>query len=1228
MTSTIKSTTPTSQSKNKDETKLEDATSNTRSTNQTLKPDPLSVDKADAFQPSSSNVVKDQQMEIARVLKDPEVLAYILAQAAKKQDKHVDPVRGQDTRDDGVIRTDTITTTEKTETVESVSDSAINIRKLTDGLGIATFNKTRFEPVFINSPPVSILVPNTTAYSNWKTHKIRIMSTDPTVMSIIPAFKQVPVKLDDTTLHYKLESQYSTHATLEDVSQIKSGSDEVFNSNVAYVVCEPNPEFIEGTNITMLCGVPVAKSVFKSFSCVDKPAPNSIDRLVVASGALAWALNFARRTDVVLKYKKKDKDETNVITLHSNFVATNPLSTVLGRKLMTPMYPSIVLTLISNKLPFMRTVVEDLLDNAPYAVGEARVIRRCLPIEKDTVVTQALNIDTPTAMAVNRTTRVYLQEDFAHAVAEPSLSAYSMSDIVTTVMNDYQELKFGRSTTDDFELSGLLIATAGTKSLFGAILTLNEEAFLKMGTVSPRLTTPTLDNVQTNQLDADLLNMVKTRLSESSFEDAIQTLLLQVTPQLIFPSVVPDVYRVKNYKLLIGLFEILMMFTFSPSVAKFAGAGLARTLRSIISLLWNNEFRLFTDHCGWCNNEPGDQTDPSDIQYWSNQYIPTIFLPDVNFPNGCRNIAEIHRLLRPLVFPYPHQRAQEARFPRLYQNPVTWLPYPPVQPMGAETSPFKLRINAIVEKCKEWIETTGVSNQKSIKARASYLFDCISGAMDCHGLGMSREVGAVLRWMVNRKTFFVDFYDGNLGTPFSRQMALVARDQMNYPQKVNIERRLYRELVVRPQMIWSIIFHFNFKGAHFDPILEDDDACSFNPPIPGDHLAADNALIEASVRLLEPFALTNKIISDDLNVAGVEVLRDLIGRDRLTSADYNAVKRFVGDALSGTTFETEFVRFEGLGHIHATWKIPNPTLRYINEFGQVAELREGDPSIMIHGLKMMREDFAMRFNIGMECIMSPRSAYSRLRKGLIIHRSTLSVDNPYLDEPLAFRPIEIEYDRVAHTVVTEAQHGRFIVYANDGRHYEDENRYPFRTFIIRDLSRLDSRDVQNLIKGVFAGRFRIELPDVYYLFDIKHCARNEVGDQADDVRKLLTSRERDIPQITFYDTELPTYLYRSEMVQAGRARRYIFPMQSITNHVIARGLFCDHTTPDRRYWRDPPPHLCDTGSVNDLGILTYNNGVQKTFDSLCFSNQVIVMGQETDFSGEVYYDEKNVRFLE
>ncbi|AKZ17732.1 structural protein P2 [Grapevine Cabernet Sauvignon reovirus] len=1176
----------------------------------------------------SSNITKDLALDVGTIAQDSEIMELIRKKGLLKKAQSEDPaIMSQTTISKGIEKSSE-TTTNTIQTLEQASSSVLDLRKKAESLGVATFTKTTFNPVFITDPPKAFDVPSTFSSTNWFTKKVKISGSDPTVSSIVPAFIQAPVTLEDETLSLKLQEECVDHILIEDVTQIKSNSDQVFNSSTAYVICVPNPEFIASTGITLSCGVPIAKSVFKSFSSVFVQPVNGIDRLVVASGALAWALNFARRTDVVLKYMKSGDGKGNVITLHSNFVPTNPLSNVLSQKLMMPMYPSIVLASISRRLPFLPAVIDEILEDVPYHVGEQRSIRRCNRIQKDLIVTQALNIDTPTAMALNRTARVYIQEDFNQDIAEPALSAYSMSDVRTTVMNSWEQLKFGRTLTTDYELSGLLVAAAGTKSLFGAILTLNEEAFLRMGTVSPRLTTPTLDDIPANRLDTTLLDLVKTRLSESSFQDAIQTILMQVTPQLIFPTVLPEVHRVKHVKLIISLFEILMLFNIVPGVAKLAGAGLARTLRSIIGLLWGVELRIFLEACGWSDNQPGSTLDPTDVEYWSNAHTPTIYLPDINIPANCRAITAIHNLLRPLVVPHPHDKALEARFPRLYREPVTYLPYPSVPVMGAETSPFKLRINEIVEKCKEWVETTNVTAEKSFKAKAAYLFDAISGALDSHGLGMSREVGAILRWMVNRKTFFVDFYDGELGTAFPPQMVLVARDQLSYPQKVEVERRLHRELVIRPQMIWSVIFHFDFKGAHYDPTLHDDNNCSFNPPIPGDHLAADNALVEASVRLLEPFALTNMIISDDLNVAGVEVLRDLVGRDRLTSGDYGSIRRFVTQSLEGVTFETDYVRFEGLETIHATWKIPNPCLRYLNPLGQVLQPRNYDPAVMIHGLSMIREDFLNRFNIGIEAILSPRSAYSRLRRGIIIHRNTLSLDNPYLQEPEAFLPIENEYDRRAHTVQAHAQHGKYIVYANDGIQYEEPSEYPQRTFILRDMSRLDSRDIKILWDGILAGRFRVELPNAYYIFEIKHCSRKAATNQSDDVMKLLTMSEKEIPQITFYDTELPSYIFSPAMIQSGKIARYLYPMQSITDHVISRGLFCDDTVPDPRYWKDPPPHLCDTGTVSDFGILAYANRTPKTLDSICFSNQVIVMGQETDFSGEVYYDEKVVKYLD
>jgi hypothetical protein len=883
-------------------------------------------------------------------------------------------------------------------------------------------------------------------------------------------------------------------------------------------------------------------------------------------------------------------------------------------------------------MTFLRPIIRRY--EGSYKYGHTDALVRTSNFE-DIIVPTYLNLDFFTAQCSNYTLQAYRNFSEKEALIMHALSAYGYSQIGISIYNPAEAArKFGFMTTPDQKLSSILISSAMTSGIYDLILNTNITAFKSWGTIQPKEQGYSFDELYQEDRNGILLECLKKRMAQCTFEDAIRELVAQVTVPLTWCTARPEYNPDPNLESFLRLIEIMLAFQFLPQRCKFAGAPLATTLYDLFHILWRVEFNTFVATYGCYNLEPNTRQPVDDEAYWSNSMVPSIYLIIAQRIQVRGRIGEVLRLITPECDPLTHDAAERACFPRVLKNTISYCPYSTATEGGPDTSPFKERIHDIIEFGKvimrDWCD--GTSESKPTKHTMIRFFDNMGAAMHHHGLGFGREIRIPLYHLRNRQTMVMDPFDGRLGTPFPPQMVVCSESDTRKFVKLSVIRRQKYENLFDTRVVWQLIYGISFPSLELDTLDKTNtNVCRFNAPDPGKELMMDNEIFSICENTTMPFGLASMLVNDELDCAGMRTVKDLIGHSLIRKSDFNALTNFIqNNFLKGEVVRNCF----GIGKSTSSvlrddsmdLRITDPILRYLNPDGDVkTRVEDTDPECLKSRPYLVDQAFLQRFTLALNTLGDPDSAYCPIRKGIVIFKRESVHLNPMDMLPASDWPIEIGFS-VDHLVIERAENVSYAIYQVGGVSYTNPETYPYRTFIIRQISELTIQMITILSNGIVNGRFRVELPNQVFGFRIIPAMRERAAKAIPDIVGMLSNDEGKFMVINFWDTEIYSHSVNYYMPTIPKLTRWFWPMEAINTQVVCRGLFSnDNNTPP--FFYPPADTVCQSGRVLSNGHIIYDTNIGKNVYNLSLTNPVLAVTRVADFTGEIVYNYEPKKYL-
>lgn len=333
----------------------------------------------------------------------------------------------------------------------------------------------------------------------------------------------------------------------------------------------------------------------------------------------------------------------------------------------------------------------------------------------------------------------------------------------------------------------------------------------------------------------------------------------------------------------------------------------------------------------------------------------------------------------------------------------------------------------------------------------------------------------------------------------------------------------------RTQVVWQVIYGIYFpelrnpvhQRANFNP-------CFFRPPEPGIGLSLDNEIFDKCRAVSTPLGITSLMINNVINSPGIQVILNLLGLIRFRRSDFVSLYSLIQTFINDDNGMREFFQIgsvkSGLGLSDTCdIRVADFVLRELAEDGRPEIPGPNSPACVREPLNLIEEGFFERFVLGVDSLASPTSAYSSIRTGIVILHTKSTHLNPYSPTPESDWPIEHGFDQRDHCRTMPAEGIKSSVYYCDGRYYPDARDYPFRTFIIEDVTVLSAQAIAYLANGVLESRFRIELPNLIYTYSIVPVEKYANPPFNNLVVGLLSDNGHTVSYINFFDTEVCTY---------------------------------------------------------------------------------------------------------
>lgn len=457
-------------------------------------------------------------------------------------------------------------------------------------------------------------------YNDYQDHQVDLFTSNRPVSQITPAFIHVKAEsmsfpdssmIDDRVRHGLVN--------LSTVESITGASRELFNFGTTYVTIEPNPKFFEGCDLEFKYGVPLTKSLFTKLVSQTDASLMTLNKLRVASGFLVFALHFSLRSDQLLVV-----DESNTVEYASDLNYERPVSIFQGKKIVLPISPHVMLAETNVGMQYLSEYLRSFNDDGiVYKYGREEVLTRTVdrkPITESTF----LNIDNVTAQAMGLTFNFIGRDQLHSEKLLDSLYAYAVpGSTIDCIIQDQQSRLFGNLLTPEQELSYLLVGTALSPDVYKTILRINLDTFLSFGTVVPSLEDK-LSDVIPDAGNSEVLRLIRERKATSNFDQAMEYIVMQVTPSLVWPNVISTRPMQTGLSLYVMLIENILFFVLFPGLAKKCGAGLSNRIYALLSSIAPTEYNQFVTRVGY-DGTPQSSVPISDDDYWENRRTPALF---------------------------------------------------------------------------------------------------------------------------------------------------------------------------------------------------------------------------------------------------------------------------------------------------------------------------------------------------------------------------------------------------------------------------------------------------------------------------------------------------------------------------------------------------------------------------------------------------------------------------